>query len=305
MPIRSEQIIVFGEDSTPKTITVVVDDVGGLAIDYTFQFEKIAFGLENLVEQTTRIAESSEEILALIEKFEKYQEKIGYQLEKSNSISSIEFSFFNGSVVDDILTIDEIVESSGISIYSELIHQDIKLRTLIIEQVTYLNDPIVTVESPTPRENTDKIIVPSTENIFVGQIVEGFGIEKEDKNIEGSTTVIKIENDVVTLSLPIVYTETVLQKVEYKFFNKNKEGTYRLSQTQDQEIELSLFEAIKGSTLRNKPYDWVDLVSIYKLLVEENSLGAGPIAISGDAFTQIKRTMLSYIDKIKDLPTLK
>lgn len=59
MAIRSEQIEVLGEDSTPKTITVVIDDLnGGVAIDYTGHFEKIALGLETLVQQTTRIADS-------------------------------------------------------------------------------------------------------------------------------------------------------------------------------------------------------------------------------------------------------
>jgi hypothetical protein len=59
MAIRSEQIEVLGEDSTPRTITVVVDDLnGGVAIDYTGQFEKIALGLETLVQKTTLIADA-------------------------------------------------------------------------------------------------------------------------------------------------------------------------------------------------------------------------------------------------------
>lgn len=63
MAIGSEQLEIIGVDTTPRTITVVTDDIaGGVAIDYSVQLEKISSSLENLVTQTTRIADALETV---------------------------------------------------------------------------------------------------------------------------------------------------------------------------------------------------------------------------------------------------
>lgn len=50
------------------------------------------------------------------------------------------------------------------------------------------------------------------------------------------------------------------------------------------------------------PYKWMELVSIYKYLIEDGTI-LPPPSVTASEIEQAIENMIAYIDKIKDLPT--
>ena len=50
------------------------------------------------------------------------------------------------------------------------------------------------------------------------------------------------------------------------------------------------------------PYAWIELVSIYKYLVDDGTI-LQPASVTPAEVEQAKEKIIEYLDKIKDLPT--
>jgi hypothetical protein len=290
---------IVGDDSTSpltsfdRIADVLEKFVGDDSTSGLTSLDRIADALEQ--GNANSPAESQQRIVEALEALVVLSEKELYQFEKLSNSFALNTSTFVGSVEGNTLTVETLKEGTVLD-GMELINPLIKLRTSVVSQLTYTNQPDRTVTASST--GSERLVLPSTENIFVGQFVAGQGCGAEPGEVENATTVVGVENTAVILSSPL----TESGSFEYTFTSPGREGTYELTQEQDEPLTSEVFVSTKGSNQNVKPYDWVNLVPVYKLLLEENTLGEGAPVFSPDRISKIKRTIIDYIERVKDLP---